>query len=170
MANPSDRTMLKQAQAGMVGSSGFAADPLLGAVAQAHTKYYQFLVSDAATAGTAVTETAIAMPVAGKVVSVAMTAPIAVTANNTNFATVAIAKRTAAGSATAIASQTTAITGSGNLAAFVPYKFLAAAFTAANQALAADDVLTLAISKTASGVALNAATSYFTVTVGVEEI
>lgn len=167
----SDREFLKQAQAGQIGSMPLAGDPNVP-VRNAHTKYYQFLVSDAATAGTAVTETAMKIPVQGKVIGVSVTAPIAVTANDTNYATVTVAKRTAGGSASTIAAKntkTSGSSGSGSLTAFAPYDFPAAAFTAANIQLAAGDALTLAIAKTGTGVALNAATSYFCVTVAVEE-
>lgn len=164
-----DREILKLAQAGQVGSSGMAADPKV-AVNALNTKYYQFLVQDAATAGTAVTETAMQMPVRGKVIGVSMTAPIAVTASDTNFATVSVAKRTGSAASAPIASQATKVTaGTGSLVAFVPAQLPSSAFTVANQQMAAGDVLTLAIAKAASGVALTAATSYFCVTVAVEE-
>ncbi len=73
-----------------------------------------------------------------------------------------------------------------NLAAAVPYKLLANAFTLANVNLAADDVLTVAIAKASSGVALTTAisvvegtsgsgtqsysTDYFDICVSVEEV
>ncbi len=180
-----DRQILKNAQAGMIGSSGCAADPLTGCVKEAHTKYYHFLVSDFGTAGRAVTTTAIHMPVRGKVVSVSITAPLAVTANDTTYATVTVAKQTGA-SATTVAAKATKITaGTGDLAAAVPYKFLAAAFTASATQMSADDVLTVAIAKASTGVALTTAisvvegtsgtgtqvfsTDYFDICVGVEE-
>ncbi len=181
---PTDREILKNAGAGRVGSSGFAADPAV-AVGAKHTRYYQFLVTDFGVAGRAVTTTAIHMPVRGRVVSVSITAPLAVTANDTSYATVTVAKQTGT-SATTVAAKSTKITaGTGDLAAAIPYKFPAAAFTASAVQMAADDVLTVAIAKLSSGVALTTAasvvegtngsgtdsfsTDYFTVCVGVEE-
>ncbi len=180
-----DRQILKDATAGSLSSVDLAADPRTGAVAQSHTKYYQFLVTDFGVAGRAVTTSAIHMPVKGKVVSVSITAPLAVTADDTSYATVTVAKQTGA-SATTIAAKATKITaGTGNLAAAVPYKFPAAAFTASAVQMLADDVLTVAIAKASSGVALTTASSvvegtngsgtdsfstdYFNICVGVEE-
>ncbi len=67
----------------------------------------------------------------------------------------------------------------------MPYKLLTNAFTLANVQMAADDVLTVAVAKVSSGVAITTATSvvegtngsgtdsfstdYFTICVGVEE-
>ncbi len=186
-----DRQILKNAQAGMIGSSGCAADPLSGCVKEAHTKYYHFQVSDFGTAGRAVTTTAMHMPVRGKVVSVSITAPLAVTGNDTTYATVTVAKQTGASATTiaAIATKATIAAGAigtaANLAAAVPYKLLANAFTASAVQMAADDVLTVAIAKASTGVALTTAitvtegtsgsgtqvfsTDYFDICVGVEE-
>ncbi len=181
---PTDRELIKNAAAGRVGSSGLVANPLT-AVAQKHTKHYQFFLSDFGVAGRAVTTTAIHMPVKGKVTAVSITSPLAVTADDTSYATVTVAKQTGA-SATTIAAKTTKITGgSGDLAAAIPYKFTSAAFTASATQMAADDVLTVAIAKASSGVALTTAasvvegtngsgtdsfsTDYFTVCVSVEE-
>lgn len=139
-----------------------------GTVKNSMRRTYSENYSDAATAGTAVTETVHAnVQRAGKVVAAKLSAPIAVTANDTNYATVTVSKRTGAGGAVVIASRTTQITGgSGNIVAFVPVTLT---LTAANQLLAAGDVLTVAVTKTGSGVALTAATSNINVTVDVEE-
>ncbi len=188
---PTDRQILKNAEAGAIGSSGLAADPSTGAVAQAHRKHYQFLVTDFGVAGRAVTKTAIHMPVKGRVVAISITAPLAVTGDDTSYATVTIAKATGTSAATiaAIATKATIAAGAigtaANLAAAVPYKLLANAFTVANMQMAADDVLTVAIAKASSGVALTTAasvvegtngsgtdsfsTDYFNVCVTVEE-
>ncbi len=186
-----DRQMLKNAEAGWVGSAGLAADPLTGAVAQSHTKYYHFLVSDFGTAARAVTTTAIHMPVRGKVVSISLTAPLAVTGSDTLYATVTVAKQTGASATTiaAIATKATIAAGAigtaANLAAAVPYKVLANAFTLSAVQMAADDVLTVAIAKASTGTALTTgitvtegtsgsgtqvfSTDYFDICVGVEE-
>ena len=133
---------------------------------------YCVLVSDAATAGTAVTETVMVPYVERrcKVLASRIAAPIAVTAHDTNYATISVAGRTAGAASVAIASHTTKITaGLGNLTAFAPYTLTANA-TPANAILAAGDSITVAVAKAASGVALTAATSYFAVMVDVEEI
>lgn len=121
-----------------------------------------------ATAGTAVTESVIDhIRRQGFVSSISIEAPIAVTGDNTNNAVITIAKRTAAGAQTVIAVVTTNVA-QGGLVAFVPYKVPQAAFTPANVQLAPDDVLTVAVAKGGTGVALSAATSWFTVSVDVE--
>ncbi len=185
-----DREILKNAAYGRVGSSGFAADPSV-VVRAKHTRHYQFLVSDFGVAGRAITKTAIHMPVKGRVTAVSITSPLAVTGDDTSYATVTVAKQTGTTAATiaAIATKATIAAGAigtaANLAAAVPYKVLANAFTVANMQMAADDVLTVAISKTSSGVALTTAasvvegtngsgtdsfsTDYFTICVSVEE-
>jgi len=129
---------------------------------------YSIKVQDAATAGTAVTESVLEhVRRAGRVVSVTVAAPIAVTAAASNIATFNVAKRTAAGASVAVATGSTVTAGTpGTLTAFVP---AALTITAANSLLAAGDVLTFAIVKGASGVAVTAATSYFVVSVDVEE-
>ena len=182
---PTDRTILKNSQAGIVGSAGSLIDPLTaktGSVAALHTKYYTAAIqmNDLTTITVGLLENILFQtPVAGKVVSVSFGTAIAVTANDTNYATWTLAKRTGAGAAATIATQTTKITaGMGNLAAFVPYAAVTADFTVANTALAAGDVVTLVITKTAAGIALtdglvNGASTvnrFVTVTVGVEEI
>lgn len=119
-------------------------------------------------AGTAVTESVIDhVRRSCFVKGISITAPIAVTGDNTNNAVVTVAKRTGAGAQTVIAAFTTNVAG-GNLAAFVPLKLPASAFTPANVQLAVDDVLTVAIAKGGTGVALSAATSWFTVDVDIE--
>ncbi len=179
-----DRTILKATNSARVNSGTMAASPDLVVNAKS-TRYYQFLVTDFGIAGQAVTTTAIHMPVKGKVVSVSMTAPLAVTADDTSYATITVAKQTGASASTVAAKATKITAGSGDLAAAVPYKFPAAAFTAANVQMAADDVLTVAIAKASSGVALTTTTSvvegtngsgtdsfstdYFNICVGVEE-
>ncbi len=182
--------MLKIAEAGWVGSAGMAADPLTGCVAQAHTKYYHFLVSDYGTAARAVTKTAIHMPVRGKVTSISITAPLAVTASTSLYATITVAKQTGA-SATTIGTAITntvvgdATYGTGSLVADTPFKLPATMIVGSAVQMAADDVLTVAIAKASTGTALTTgisvvegtsgsgtqvfSTDYFDICVGVEE-
>ncbi len=176
---PTDRQILKNAQSGHINSAALAVDPLTqgtGAVAALNTRYYSFPMTDNGAILGVATESAIRMPVAGKVVSIAVSPAIAVTANNSNFATFTVSKRTGAGGAVTVGTQTTAITGMGNLAAFVPYVFATADFTAANVNVAAGDVLTCLIGKTGAGIILTTAISatvaanYVMVTVGIEEV
>jgi hypothetical protein len=117
--------------------------------------------SDAATAGTAVTETVHCQitETSAYVKKIRFTAPIAVTANGSNFATITVSKRTAAGAAVTLGTFSTSAT---SMVAFVPADLT---LTAANLKLAAGDVITVAISKTGTGVALTAATSNVNVTV-----
>lgn len=178
MANAlTDRDVLKYAQMGQISSQ---ASSMVGTpetvVRLSHTKYYTASIpmADSVSLTVPMLESVVAaMPVKGKVTSVSFSTPVSVTANNTNFATWTLSKRTGAGAAVTIATQTTAITGMGSLVLFVPYVAVAADFTAANQQCAAADVLTLSITKTAAGIALTAGTaallSNVTVTVGVEE-
>ncbi len=185
-----DRQMLKNAEAGWVGSAGFAADPLTGAIAQSHTRYYHFLVSDFGTAARAVTTTAMHMPVRGKVTSISITAPKAITASTSLYATVTVAKQTGA-SATTIGTVITntvagdSVYGTGNLVADTPFKLPATMIVGSAVQMAADDVLTVAIAKASTGTSLTTAisvvegtsgtgtqvfsTDYFDICVGVEE-
>ncbi len=182
-----DREILKSAQVGAIGSTPVTA--AAATVSAAHTRYYQFLVSDFGTAGRAVTTTCMHMPVKGKVVSVSMTAPLTVTKSDSVYATITVGKQSGASASTIAACATKSTLAAGatgaDLAAGVPYKFLASAFTLANCQMAADDVLTVAIAKASTGSALTTvisvvegtsgsgteafSTDYFCITVGVEE-
>jgi len=168
-----DRELLKSAQVGALVSAGLS-DPEL-AVKQMHRKEYVFFLTDDGDAGTPNPEMAIPMPVACRVVSCKVTAPIAVTGHATTNAVFTVAKRTGAGSATTISTFTTTLSAPANsLAAFVP---AAMTVTAADAVLAASDVLTCKLTKGSTGVAVTtaagddtAAGSRCTVTVVVEEI
>lgn len=164
-----DRTHLKNVQIGHCLSNSLTDAP--GTVGKMHTHKLSCLVADAATAGTAVTETVIGSAVdAGKVTYINITAPIAVTGHATNNATITVSKRTAAGSAVIIGTYTTTLVSPVNtMVAFVP-RPVTLATTAGYTSLAAGDVVTVLISKGSSGVALTAATSYFNVEVGVEYV
>jgi hypothetical protein len=113
------------------------------------------LPADAA-AGTATVEYPFYLAgTAGTVLGVSYVPAALVVADAANNATILIARRRAGVSAP-IASLTTSIAGTGNIAAFVAA--VAAALT--NTALAAGDVLTLAITKAGTGVTLPAATLF----------
>lgn len=163
-----DREILKKAQAGHVGSSGMALDPSLE-VAKMHQRTYTVLVADAATAATAVTETAIiTVPTACRFIGAKIVAPIAVAAAASNIATFNIARERAGVSVNMAAGSTVTAGTPGSLTAFVAAALVNNA-TSANLDLVAGDTITIAVVKGASGVALTAATSYLQVQVTVEE-
>lgn len=127
-------------------------------------------VTDGGTASTAQTETFMWRNDTGVdmyVVSARFCTPVAVTANDTNYATLTLAKRDSAGANSAtVGSMTTQITGgSGNVTAFLP---VALSLTAANRVVPSGSVLTIAVAKASAGVALAAATSQVRVVVIVE--
>ena len=143
--------------------SGAAIDGLLS------KRTYSYDVANA-TAATAVTESVIAHVRRGGIVrNISLNAPIAVAQDAANIATFTIAKRTGAGAAQTIASISTVTVTGVALVAFVPLEIAKSFFTAANVVLADGDVLTLAIAKGGTGVALSAATSTLNVSVDVEE-
>lgn len=131
-------------------------------------RYVTWPFRDAATAGTAYTETVIFQAVASSttVKKARVALPVTAAANASNGAVITLARRTGAGGAVTIASWSTLSAAQGTLTAFIPGEMV---LTAANVELAAGDVLTLAVSKAASGVALTAATSDASVTVLLEE-
>lgn len=131
-----------------------------------------FPFDDAATAGTAFTETVMhTSPVACKLISASFSLPIAATASDSLYATVSIAKRTSAGAtSTALASRTTQITlGTGNVTAFAK-NALTLTTTTADLEIAADSVITLAVAKASTGTALTAATSKASVTLVFQKV
>jgi hypothetical protein len=103
-------------------------------------------------ASTATAETAFyRAPVAGTIIAAYFTPSAALTASDTDYATLSLAKRDGAGgSSAAVASKATNTAGSGSWTAFVPVSL----GTISNAALAAGNVLTLAIAKAGSGVAV----------------
>lgn len=125
--------------------------------------------SDAATAGTAVTETvhAAITETAATVKKIMITAPIAVASNGSNFGTWTIAKRTGAGGAVTLGTFATSAT---SMVAFVPIVLTpTSGLTAANLKLAQGDVITVALAKSGTGVAFTAATSNVNVSVLIQE-
>lgn len=129
--------------------------------------------TDGGTAGTAQTATAFWINDTGKpvkVTSLKFVTPIAVTADATNYGTVTVAHRTSAGaSATTIASFATDTVTTDDLVAFAP-KDLTSSITAGNDIVPAGGVLTVALAKTAIGVAFAAATSQAYVSVEYEPV
>ena len=107
-------------------------------------------------AGTATAETLFArVPRAGRILAAYFCPSAALTASDTDYATLALAKRDGAGGgSSSVASKATTTAGSGNWTAFVPVSL----GTISNGTLAAGNVLTLAISKAGNGVAVPSGT------------
>jgi hypothetical protein len=128
-------------------------------------------VTDGGTAGTAQTETVVWRNDTGatvKVVSAHVIAPVAVTANATNYATFLVYKRSSAGASQAtIGTFATDTVTTDDMTAFAPKELT---LTVANVEVAAGAVITCAVTKTAAGVAIAAATSQARVQIVVEPI
>lgn len=129
-------------------------------------------VTDGGTAGTAQTETFAYKNTSGTnqlVTGASFCAPVAITANDTTYATITVTKRdSAGGTAAVVATRTTQITGgSGNITAFLP---IALTLTVANVVVAPNEVLTVLVSKASTGVAIAAATSQARVEIILEPI
>lgn len=164
-----DRELLTKAQQGELGSVISMTNPNT-AVTDMHSRAVSFPINDAATAGTAVTESVILATTRRILVKgVKLAAPIAVTAHDTTYATITVSKRTAAGAAVIVASQTTKLVPAGGLGSLVAFVPVALTLVPAVAQLVAGDVLTVLVSKASTGVALTAATSVATVTVDYEE-
>lgn len=165
-----DRTIIKNIQAAqysVAGSANIAGTTVNGnaETARIHQRAVRIPITDAATAGTAAAETTVmSMPVAGRIIAVYASAPVAVALNAGNFATLTLAKRTAGGGATTQAALSTAAL---SLVAFAQAAFT---LTAAAVDFAAGDDLTIVLAKSGTGVAISAATAPLTVTVIYEEI
>ena len=117
-------------------------------------------VTDGGTAGTAQTETFAWQNNTGgnvRVISANAIAPIAVTANGSNYASFLLYKRTSAGASQAtIATFATDTVTTDDMVAFAPK---AMTLTVANVVVPDGYVVTVAVTKTGTGVALAAATS-----------
>lgn len=128
-------------------------------------------VTDGGTAGTAQTETFIYKNTSGTnqlVVSASFCTPIAVTADASNNATITVTKRSSSGGTAAIvATNVTTAGGTGSITAFLPVPLT---LTVANVVLAANEVLTVLVSKGGTGVAIGAATSQARVEVVLEPV
>jgi hypothetical protein len=138
-----------------------------------------YTFGDLATAGSAVTESAIWMCDADmangcRLVSANIILPIAVTASASVYATMTVSVRRVADYTTAIvmATQTTNTTGNGGLGttvALTPYALTNSA-TAANLLMGASDVMTFLVAKASTGTALTAALSLAQLSVVIEEL
>lgn len=162
-----DRTLLKAAQKGHVGSTGLSSAE--DAVNQAHRQCFTFQFTDGGTAATNVTEFGFAVPAACKITQVQLTSAIAIAGHATNNKVITVSKRVA-GAATAYAAFT--LTVANAMTAHTPVTLTSSNATITNsaQALAAGDEITVKAIAAASGIAIGDATSYFTVTVWVEWI
>ncbi len=121
------------------------------------TQQFEFVKAAAdGAANTATAETLVArVPVAGRILAAYYCPSAALTADNTDYATLSLAKRDGAGGASAaVASKATTVAGSGSWTAFVPVSL----GTISNGTLAAGNVLTFAIAKAGSGVAVPSGT------------
>lgn len=128
-------------------------------------------VHDAATAGTAWTETFVWRNDTGgsvKVVSAHAVTPIAVTANGSNYASFLAYQRTSAGASQAtIATFATDTVATDDMVAHAPKEMT---LTNANVVVPAGGVITAAVTKTGTGVALTAATSEASIILVVEPV
>ncbi len=128
-------------------------------------------IHDSATAGTAFTATALWYNNLGfdvKVTAARATAPIAVTANATNFATFTVARIDAAGANSAnVATFATDTVTTDDMVANVPKTMT---LTDANVVIPAGFTLVVAVAKASSGVAITAATSRAKVEVDLEPV
>jgi hypothetical protein len=128
-------------------------------------------VTDGGTAGTAQGETVLWRNNTGasvKVVSAHASAPVAVTAHGTNYATFTVTKRTSAGaSAATVATFATDTVTTDDMTAFAP---VALTLTDANVVVPDGYVLTGKVTKAASGVAVASATAQALISVVVEPV
>lgn len=131
--------------------------------------------TDGGTAATAVGETVIFavdsnLSTGIKVLAVNVAFPVGVTANNSTYATITVAKRTSGGASSTVAQNTTQVTDTVLGANATAFKFYPMTLTAANVALTqGTDVLTLTVAKASTGVALGSATAACSITVVYEE-
>jgi hypothetical protein len=148
----SDRELLKQQQAGALGTSG-AATPLTE-IKYVHSNAFVFdKASDDAMASTTTSETytGIYFPRACKLIGVYYVPTTgSITADNTNYATVTVNKRVS-GASTAIATLTTTITSSGDITQGAGTAFVNSTVAGAIS-IAAGGSITFSIAKAGSGV------------------
>lgn len=159
-----DREQLKGVQIGHAGSNGLT--DVVTTVKQCHYRPYVVSLTDGGTAGTNATEVAIPVQLKCKVVAIYITAPVAVTGDDTNNKVFTIAKRTAGGSATTIGTYTTSASPANSMTAFSPVTLT---LTASAVELASGDCITVKAIKGGTGVAIGSATAAAYVTVVVEE-
>lgn len=166
-----DRERLKALEASQLSSNeGDMTGTAKTIVSKAHYRYYTAQLTDAATAGTNATETVVCyLTNKSRLIAAYIAAPAAVAADNTDYGTITVAKRTAGGSATTIASGDSRAASLNGLTAFSPAALTNTA-TTANLDIAAGDAITVKLIKSGSGKAFSTATAPASVTVVVEEI
>jgi hypothetical protein len=161
-----DGTRIKNAILGLFSKLDSTDEEILNQ--NVHRRKVGVHVTDGGTAGTAQTATAFWTNDTGvtqRVIATKCITPVTAAANDTNFATVTLDKVDSAGSnAATIATSPTTIAG-GAQTAFVPKTLTP---TVANVLVPAGWTLRIAVSKTASGVAIAAATSQAYVEVTLE--
>lgn len=151
-----DRQYFKEFLKGLFGSHQDASDPN-GEIDKVNQIILNVHLDDEDTAGTAVEEFVVFYVPTGfkyKVVSVDLSPTNAVTANDTNFASVFLQKRTDGGSATTIATETTETSGSGGSGNITAFDQVSVPLTASATELAAGTALTAKVTKTAAGAAI----------------
>lgn len=163
----SDRTLFKQLQTGQYAGSQLS--NVVDAVAKVHYAVFSHAVDNSANAAANRAKEPITQdPLAGKVISATLTPSVDVVNNDLNFLTFTVAKQTANGTSTTIASGNTAVTGGlGNIFAFVPVTLT---LTANAVQYSAGDLLTWQMTATNNGKAVSAANAGAKVTVTVERV
>lgn len=133
-----DRTLLKQAQAGYIGSTGTSAKAQ-DVINVAHQTTFTW--QSATTV--ALAETGIRMPFAGRVISAYITPGATLAVDETNYMTWTVSKRAVAdpSSAVSLATRASNAAGGGTVTAYTPAVFTLTA-TVANLSFGAGDVLT----------------------------
>ena len=171
------RAQIKQIQVPQFGSlndfaagadGNFAVTPT--EVAKLHRRVYTAHLTDANTANVAMVEFGLFRAANGpvRVISADVTTPVGidVTADDTDYASVVLSKRTAGGAATVVGTKSTTVAGLG-LTALTPAPVT---LVAAAVDLALNDVLTVQLTKTGAGQKVSASTGRCLVTVTVEEM
>lgn len=163
-----DREIIKGLQKGEYGSSGLA--DVSAAVQKMHRTVFTHTVDNSGNAAANRAKEPIVMDDvgAGKVISAKLVPSVDVVNNDLNFLTFTVAKQTANGTSTTIASGNTAVTGGlGNIFAFVP---VALTLTANAVEYAAGDTLTWQMTATNNGKAVCAANAAAKLVVVAERI
>lgn len=162
------RQTVKNVQIGQMASINSTEATLPEDVNATHRRRAELHIANSTVAASPVTETVIANPQRkGRVLAFTVVPPIAITANDTNYATISLSRKTGSGAAVNIAVANTQVAGGANaLTALVPS---AIALTANSVDFAANDVLFVAVTKTSNGVALTANTSAIAFCVDYEE-
>lgn len=163
-----DRSIIKQRQAGQASSYGLANTSTTGPIADTHTRALTWTKSGNENSSNNCAETVMfTVNRASQLKSVKLTTNSAVAANATNGFVVTVAKRTAGGAAVPVATwnSDTNAAAQGAITAFSPAAL--SVVTSSDAALAAGDVLTFKCLKFGVGLLLDSPAS---VTVDVEEV